>query len=705
MSSKMDSLGSKTASRAAQRVVVIQDASRNIVSSAIRWALDGLSLNPGDELTLLGILHQVNNRSIFPSIGAGKLMEHRRKMDSTSTLETSHKDEELMRKEEEYETSIEIQQLTRLYNVRKVIFHKRVVTASLPKFVAAEAVNKSQATWIILDRQMKKDKKYFLERLSCGISRMKRNGNIELLRGPKAKEHGNVITNGIQDKEKLEMLPGPRIEADTQETTEGIPEDDDLFSLEVSPIRPKNFHEKSSVEMLVNRKEGAQISGEWQQKLSYDSLPIKRFEGNLGIIQNEGARGCMPHNISDGQVIAWSKTIENIELEQNDSVNEDVSETSSAIAQLQEPVEKHSVCSYCEKGKLSDGWNDFKYSELQAATKDFSTENFLSEGGFGSVYKGKLETGQWVAIKQHKNASMQGEKEFISEVHVLSKARHKNVVTLIGSCSEENQLLLVYEYICNGSLDKHLSDCSPKVLSWRERIKIALGAATGLKYLHQNNIIHRDVRPNNILITHNYQALIGDFGLAKTRHDLPDYSEKNILGAFGYLAPEYAENGSATTKTDVYSFGITLLELITGHGRGHVGWAMPLLRERRYPALIDEKIQDSYDVHQLFWMVSVAERCLSKEPDKRPSMKEVMNAMQCIMDNRTVTGLDFLSTCTSISSTRSPKSLIEQETSPRRSPSPTMGTNNTGLQDRAHCKKRRAKSRTRRQVSYEEMLS
>ncbi|KAL5698747.1 non-specific serine/threonine protein kinase [Ranunculus cassubicifolius] len=221
------------------------------------------------------------------------------------------------------------------------------------------------------------------------------------------------------------------------------------------------------------------------------------------------------------------------------------------------------LCSICQHKASVFGkpprW--FSYAELELATGGFSEANFLAEGGFGSVHRGVLPDGQAVAVKQHKLASSQGDHEFCSEVEVLSCAQHRNVVMLIGFCVEDRRRLLVYEYICNSSLDSHLYE-------WAARQKIAVGASRGLRYLHEECrvgcIVHRDMRPNNILITHDFEPLVGDFGRARWQPDGDMGVETRVIGTFGYLAPEYAQSGQITEKADVYSFGVVLVELVTG---------------------------------------------------------------------------------------------------------------------------------------------
>ncbi|KAK4253209.1 hypothetical protein QN277_010802 [Acacia crassicarpa] len=300
------------------------------------------------------------------------------------------------------------------------------------------------------------------------------------------------------------------------------------------------------------------------------------------------------------------------------------------------------LCSVCKNKRPKAGlFRDLSYTELWKATQGFSHKNFLSEGGFGAVYKAEL-SGITIAVKKLKNTSVQGEKEFKSEVKLLSRARHENVVVLLGSCSEGKHRLLVYEYVCNGSLDQHLSQHSRSPLTWEERIKVAIGVSKGLQYLHENNIVHRDVRPNNILLTHDRQTLLGDFGLARNQHQ-DSIQSTEVIGTYGYLAPEYAEYGKVSAKIDAYSFGVVLLELITGmrttdkrlKGRSLVGWARPLLKQRKYHDLIDERISNCHDFYQLFWMVRIAEKCLTRDPQKRLNMVAVVNALSHIMEGNT----------------------------------------------------------------------
>ncbi|CAI0543828.1 unnamed protein product [Linum tenue] len=267
----------------------------------------------------------------------------------------------------------------------------------------------------------------------------------------------------------------------------------------------------------------------------------------------------------------------------------------------------------------------FAYGELEAATKGFSKENFLAEGGFGSVYRGVLQDGRVVAVKQHKSVSSQGDVEFCSEVEVLSCAQHRNVVMLIGFCVEGGRRLLVYEYICNGSLDSHLfgESLNKDPLTWAARQKIAVGAARGLRYLHEECrvgcIVHRDMRPNNILVTHDFEPMVGDFGLARWQPQADLGVSTRIIGTFGYLAPEYVQSGRITEKADVYAFGVVLLELVT---------ARPLLEKKATIELVDPRLNNCYLEPQLSNMMQCALLCLQRDPDFRPRMSQVLRMLE-----------------------------------------------------------------------------
>uniref|UniRef100_A0A2P2JKN6 Uncharacterized protein MANES_04G027500 n=1 Tax=Rhizophora mucronata TaxID=61149 RepID=A0A2P2JKN6_RHIMU len=218
-----------------------------------------------------------------------------------------------------------------------------------------------------------------------------------------------------------------------------------------------------------------------------------------------------------------------------------------------------------------NGGTKFAFGELVEATDNFSSNCFLGEGGFGKVYKGHLKRlNQVVAIKQLDQNGVQGIREFVVEIVMLSQADHPNLVKLIGYCVEGDQRLLVYEYMPLGSLENHLHDLPPgqKPLDWNTRMRIAAGAAKGLEYLHDKmnpSVIYRDLKCSNILLGEGYHAKLSDFGLAKVGPigDKTHVSTR-VMGTYGYCAPDYAMTGQLTFKSDIYSFGVAFLELITG---------------------------------------------------------------------------------------------------------------------------------------------
>ncbi|KAI0519246.1 hypothetical protein KFK09_006688 [Dendrobium nobile] len=287
----------------------------------------------------------------------------------------------------------------------------------------------------------------------------------------------------------------------------------------------------------------------------------------------------------------------------------------------------------------------FAFRELAAATKNFRADCFLGEGGFGKVYKGRLESSnQIVAIKQLDQNGLQGNREFLVEVLMLSLLHHPNLVNLIGYCADGDQRLLVYEYMPLGSLEDHLYDLSPqrKRLDWNMRMKIAAGAAKGLEYLHDKAtppVIYRDLKCSNILLDDGYYPKLSDFGLAKLAPvgDNTHVSTR-VMGTYGYCAPEYAMTGQLTVKSDIYSFGVVLLELITGRRaidnsrtageQNLVAWARPLFKDRRkFSQMADPILQGQYPVRGLYQALAVAAMCVQEQPTMRPLIADVVTAL------------------------------------------------------------------------------
>lgn len=286
----------------------------------------------------------------------------------------------------------------------------------------------------------------------------------------------------------------------------------------------------------------------------------------------------------------------------------------------------------------------FSFRELAAATKNFRPECLLGEGGFGRVYKGRLENGQLVAVKQLDRNGLQGNREFLVEVLMLSLLHHQNLVNLIGYCADGDQRLLVYEYMPLGSLEDHLHDLPPNKhpLDWNARMKIAAGAAKGLEYLHDKAsppVIYRDFKSSNILLGEGYHPKLSDFGLAKLGPvgDKTHVSTR-VMGTYGYCAPEYAMTGQLTLKSDVYSFGVVFLELITGRKaidntratgeQNLVAWARPLFKDRRkFPKMADPLLQGRYPMRGLYQALAVAAMCLQEQAATRPLIGDVVTAL------------------------------------------------------------------------------
>ncbi|KAE9597987.1 hypothetical protein Lal_00029540 [Lupinus albus] len=286
----------------------------------------------------------------------------------------------------------------------------------------------------------------------------------------------------------------------------------------------------------------------------------------------------------------------------------------------------------------------FTYNMVMEMTKAFSSENVIGEGGFGCVYKGWLHEGRAVAVKQLKAGSGQGEREFQAEVEIISRVHHRHLVSLVGYCISEQQRMLIYEFVPNGTLHHHLHGSGMPVLDWAKRLKIAIGAAKGLAYLHEDcsqKIIHRDIKSANILLDNAFEAQVADFGLAKLADAGNTHVSTRVMGTFGYMAPEYATSGKLTDRSDVFSFGVVLLELVTGRkpvdqtqplgDESLVEWARPLLihaiETHDISGLTDPRLEKHYVESEMFRMIEAAAACVRHSAPKRPRMVQVVRAL------------------------------------------------------------------------------
>ncbi|XP_071708255.1 inactive protein kinase SELMODRAFT_444075-like [Rutidosis leptorrhynchoides] len=486
-----------------QRVVLVHDAYGRMRMNAVKWILDGFSLKAGDVFIILSVLHQIHHP-----------MGYKIRLDS-SLFGANPKiiDDEIARMKKEHDDDHELVQISELCALKKIDFKIEIVVGSLAKHTAVEASKKFKATWVILDRRMKKDRKYYLEKLSCGISRMKHNDEIIKIRGSKRATVSNL------KRSRGEMLP-----VNSKISTRETQYDEDLFSIDLGSSCRSSTSTRTSVSDITST-----LSSTQDEKIKQLSTLLEA----LG------------------------------EAQGNSPVNNQVQTPPTPVDKVQIDKKK---CITCNSTRPTSIWKtrSFKYSDLVDATNRFSSENLIYRGDYEAVFMGTLKGSKLnVIVKEQKDV-----KKFKSELQALQETRFENVIMLLGTCLEK----------------------------------------------------------------------LAGFGLARMNNEKQSDSDHFIIGTFGYLAPEYKERGKATTKTDVYAFGVVLLELFTGrsptdirlNGQGLLKWAIPLVKERKFSELIDPGI--AYDNNQFISIVHMTLNCLCKDPNIRITMKEVMHTLDYIRD-------------------------------------------------------------------------
>ncbi|XP_075489811.1 inactive protein kinase SELMODRAFT_444075-like [Primulina tabacum] len=667
MSREMKKVGTheKGGSAVAEKVLVAVKASKEIPKTALLWALTHV-VQPGDCITLLVVVssHSSGRKFWGFPIFAGDCASGNWRFHSGTTAEQKSDITDYC--------SQMILQLHHVYDPNKINMKIRIVSGTACGAVAAEA-KKKIASWVVLDKHLKQEEKRCMEELQCNIVVMK-HSQPKILRlnlmGSPEKEPEILNSDSDESSKKQENMSsslnptrGPLVTPSSSPepftVTEAATSSVSSSDPGTSPFFVTEKKDGLRREELLATKQEREINESNSETDSEKLSPSSRFQpwmaeivtAHCQFFEHPGeSSGRIGNQTQNSSTKAQLEKLSNLYLEsefQSPSYrpNLDFNESFREVMSLRTaPSGSPPLCSVCQHKAPVFGkpprW--FTYAELELATGAFSQANFLAEGGFGSVHRGVLPDGLVVAVKQHKLASSQGDQEFCSEVEVLSCAQQRNVVMLIGFCIEDGRRLLVYEYICNGSLDSHLYGHQQGSLTWNARKKIAVGAARGLRYLHEECrvgcIVHRDLRPNNILITHDFEPLVGDFGLARWQPDGDTGVETRVIGTFGYLAPEYAQSGQITEKADVYSFGVVLVELVTGRKAVDLSrpkgqqclaeWARPLLVAYATDELVDPRLGSCYVEHEVYCMLHAASLCIRRDPEARPRMSQVLRILE-----------------------------------------------------------------------------
>ncbi|TYJ28642.1 hypothetical protein E1A91_A06G014200v1 [Gossypium mustelinum] len=659
------SLRQRSTTSRLEKVVVAVKAERVISKTALAWALTHV-VRPGDCVTLL---------AIFPGEKKGKRFWNFPILTGDCG---SNMKEELPEKICQISESCS-QMVLQFHNQIEVTVRIKVVSCTTGSSVVAEA-NNNGANWVILDKKLKQELKHCMDELHCNIVVMKGSQakvlrlNLQCANEPRTPYYsaasspvmdvGDHLGHRMKHSTPVSSPEEPSTSYSRTSQERLLPSSDSAASLflvyQENPLFVDDKNEldnqltvlDSVGEKLINLSANSTSSVKnndksifWIPQNHNDEKPCKTRSGR-NIVIPPSSRTLLD-KFSQYDQDAKEGRLVNTDYMVNSNIRD-------AVALGRASSVPPPLCSFCQHKAPVFGKppRRFSYEELEEATDGFAEVNFLAEGGFGVVYRGILRDGQVVAVKLLKFVGCQADIDFCREVQVLSCAQHRNVVLLIGFCIDGNKRVLVYEYICNGSLDFHLHGSNRASLDWQSRLRIAIGAARGLRYLHEDCrvgcIVHRDMRPKNILLTHDFEPQVTDFGLARWHSDQWTVgNEEQTVGTSGYLAPEYSDGGRITQKVDVYAFGVVLLELLTGQrisdlqyykGRNFLSdWFHPLaaldsnqimtnIYQLLDPCLASGKVRDY--THQLQAMARATFLCLSHDPESRPPMSKILRILE-----------------------------------------------------------------------------
>ncbi|XP_057785874.1 serine/threonine-protein kinase CDG1-like isoform X2 [Salvia miltiorrhiza] len=575
-------MGSRSNSNRNNRILFVCDATKDRSSHEFRHSIHNVRMqatkivNSGDTIVVLGALHRI----LHPMGYSMEVVPE----NFLGTTHTRAKEEHVSKKVDLYVNML--QRSAEECEAEGVDIQVKVTAGTPMRKVVLQEAAISEPTWVILDRHLRKDLRFYLRHIPCKVALVLDNLSVEVLRPYSS----NKAIEYVEDK---------------------------LFYSLSKPVPLLPIHDNENNEQSV--------------------ISFSYHASMYSLESSDMAKNLVPSLASNSKE---HRSSSRDDFGSNPRLEKSVIPQQLPKSTSQKSSNGPAMCMTCGLRTEFKSMR-YSYSEIQLATDDFSSDNLLGEGGFGPVYLGRLKDGQRIAAKVQREASSIGSAEFHSEVYVLSFARHKNIVMLLGHCSKEDLNILVYEYICNKSLNWHLFESTEHVLEWHQRYTIAIGIAKGLRFLHEecrgSPIIHRDVRPGNIMLTHDFVPMLGDFGFAKWKTDGDD-EQTRILGSLGYLAPEYAENGIVSVRTDVYAFGIVLIQLISGRRPVDLDrdgqqlplrhWALPLIETLSLRELSDPRLEDSCNTCELYHMARTAYACIQTEPQMRPSMAEALSLLE-----------------------------------------------------------------------------